>query len=146
MLSTIGTHAHPPMLGSRGKAGRKGDASAGLPISRPFRLGLSQKLYFGRLTRGVRSNPGRRDSAGAGCEVLNGQTPCWLGMPKPKARVGREMISFLSCMHEKRRPEQKHEGNPVCWAGKPFACEWGLLKSIPVTVQYIACGTVTVDF
>lgn len=78
--------------------------------------------------------------------MLDGQNPMLVGHAEAESAGSREMISFLSCMHEKRRPEQKHDGNPVCWAGKPFACEWGLLKSIPVIVQYIMCGTVTVDF
>ena len=119
------------------KAG-KGDVSAGLPISRPFRPGLSQKLYSGRLSRGVPSNPGSENRAGARSEVARwANTPMLVGHAEAESAGRREMIAYLSCMHEKRRPEQKHDGNPVCWAGKPFACEWGLLKSIPVTVQYM---------
>lgn len=106
-MSVIGTHTNTQTHKCRTsgtRAAGKGESSAALPISKPFRAGLRQKLYSGRLTRGVPLNPRSENQAGARSAVLDGQTPMLVGHAEAESVGRRDLISFLSCMHEKRRP------------------------------------------
>lgn len=90
---TIGTHAHPPMPDSRGKGSQQGRCLGRTADIKTVSTRAEPETVFwpndswGAVEPWEKELSGRR-MAGPGWEGAGSATPCWLGRPKPKARVG----------------------------------------------------------